>query len=131
MKPTTQADRDEAWPWLKKIIEFMEFDRYQDPDAFRLGKLIERELDEHGRPAEIERLEFKTDYDHTGDPGIWIWAYLSDAAVETDEAFRSNTRRIRPILDAVARKIAPDRWPYIAFRSIGELAYIEEVRRAQ
>lgn len=131
MGPTTKAQREAARPLLMEIARILGFDRYQDPDALRLGKLVERELDERGRPAEIERLEFKTDYDHTGDPGIWIWAYLSDAAVETDEAFRSNTRRIRSILDSVARKIAPDLWPYIAFRSIGELAYIEEVRRAQ
>jgi len=130
MNPTTKAERDEAKPLLKRIIEFLEFDRYQDPDALRLGKLIEREL--AGRDlSEIKRWEFKTDYDHAGDPGIWIWAYLSDAAVETEEKFRYNIRRIRPIIDSAARKIAPDRWPYIAFRSIGELAYIEEVQRAQ
>lgn len=127
--PVTPAEIDEAKLLIMEIAKILDFERYQDPDALRLGTPIEREL--QGRDlGEVERLEFKTDYDPTGAPEIWIWAYLSDDAVETDEKFRANVRRIRPIIDSIARKTAADRWPYIAFRSMGELAHLAEVRRA-
>lgn len=136
-EPTTKAQRDEARPFLLEIAKILDFERYQDPDALRLGKLIERELARY-RLDRIARLEFRTDFDHTGDPGIWIRVYLDEASSKTDDEFLENAREIRPILDSVARQVigeddrrliragrrgeALERWPYISFRSIGERA---------
>jgi len=134
---TSKDQRDEARPLLMEIAKILDFERYQDPDALRLGKLIERELARY-RLDGIARLEFKTDFDHTGDPGIWIRVYLDEASSKTDDEFLENAREIRPILDSVARQVigedgrrliragrreeALERWPYISFRSIGDRA---------
>lgn len=136
-EPTAKAQRDEARPFLMEIAKILAFDRYQDPDALRLGKLIERELARY-RLDTIARLEFKTDFDHTGDPGIWIRVYLTKESSKTDDEFLENAREVRQILDAIARQVigedgrrliragrggeALERWPYISFRSIGERA---------
>jgi len=116
---------DEAVPLLREIIEILGFDHYGDAEAFRLGKKIEREL-EPSRPLELLALQFKTGEDHTGDPGIWIRAILTDDSSRTDEGFLENAERIRGLLDAVARRAAPERWPYLSFRSREEQAELAE-----
>ena len=45
----------------------MEFDRYGDAEAYRIGKQIERAL-EGRRPPELAELRFNTGTDNTGDP---------------------------------------------------------------
>ena len=58
-------------------MEFLEFDRYADAEAYRLGKLIERELRPRW-PVELAQLRFNTGLDHSGDPALWVWAYLTE-----------------------------------------------------
>lgn len=134
-KPTSKAQREEAERLLMEIAKILDFKRYEDPDALRLGKLIERELERY-RPSGIAELEFKTGFDHTGDPGIWIEVYLDQSASKTDDEFLENAHKIRRILDLVARQViredarklvreggredALERWPYIAFELIDE-----------
>ena len=117
--PATADTAERARPLFRDIIRLLEFDRYDDAEAFRLGKLIEREI-APWRPPELAELRFNTRLDHTGDPGLWIWAYLSDEVSEKDEDFLEAAQRLRDPLDDVARQVAPDRFPYLSFRSLRE-----------
>ncbi len=119
MAPATGDTVESALPLFRDIIRLLEFDRYENAEAFRLGKLIEREI-APWRPAELAELRFRTKLDHTGDPGLWIWAYLSDEVSEKDEDFLEAAQRLRNPLEDVARQVAPDRFPYLSFRSLRE-----------
>jgi hypothetical protein len=124
VSPTAPAPPDaveRALPLFRDIVELLEFDRYGDAEAFRVGKLIEQEIESY-RPSELAELRFNTGFDHSGDPGLWIWAFLGDDVSGSDEAFLESAERLRELLDPVARRVAPDRWPYLSFRSLAEQA---------
>jgi hypothetical protein len=97
----------------------LEFGRYGDAEALRLGKLIEREIEPY-RPPELAELRFQSGPDHSGDPAIWIWVFLSAEVSEDDERFLKTAQQVREWLDPVAREVCGDRWPYLSFRSIAE-----------
>ena len=117
--PATGDVVEKALPLFKGVVQSLEFDRYGDPAAFWIGKLIEHEI-EPDRPAALAELRFNTGSDHSGDPAVWIWAFLNDAASENDEVFLENAQKLHEFLDPVARQVAPDRWPYIYVRSLAE-----------
>ena len=122
VNPTAPAPREaveRALPLFAKIVKSLEFDRFEDPEAYRLGKTIEREIAPY-RPPELAELRFRTGWDHTGDPGLWIYAFLGGSASGSDEAFLGATPRLRKWLAEVARQVAPDRFPYISFRDLAE-----------
>jgi hypothetical protein len=119
--PAPGETKERALTLLRDIVQLLEFDRYGDAEAFRLGKLFEREI-EPRKPAELAELRFNTGPDHTGDPGLWIWAFLNEEASSSDEAFLDAARRLRAPLSSVARRVAPDRFPYLSFRDITEPA---------
>ncbi len=119
MAPTSAGTVEQALPLFRDIVRRLEFDRYENAEAFRLGKLLERKI-APWRPPELAELRFRTGLDHTGDPGLWFWAYLSDEVSETDEDFLEAARRLRGPLEDVAREVAPDRFPFLSFRSLKE-----------
>lgn len=122
VSPTGPAPRDaveRALPLFRDIVRSLEFDRYGDAEAFRLGKLIERGIAPR-RPPELAELRFNTGLDHSGDPALWIWAFLSDEVSDTDARFLETAQTLRDLLHSAARRVAPDRWPYISFRSLAE-----------
>ena len=122
--PTAPAPHDaveKALPLFGEIVRSLEFDRYGDAEAFELGKLIERTI-EPIRPVELAELRFNTGLDHSGDPGIWIWAFLTDEAAASDAQFLETARKLHDLLDPVARTVAPHRWPYISFRALADQA---------
>jgi hypothetical protein len=119
MAPTPAGAVERALPLFRDIIRLLEFDRYENAEAFRLGKLFEREI-APWRPPELAELRFRTRLDHTGDPGLWIWAFLSDEVSEKDEDFLKAAGTLRDPLDDAARQVAPDRFPYLSFRSLLE-----------
>jgi hypothetical protein len=110
---------ERALAMFRDIIVLLEFNRYEDPEAFRLGKQIEQAIKAQW-PEELAELRFSTALDHTGDPGIWIWVFLTEEASTTDDEFLENAKRLRHWLDTIAREIAPERYPYLSFRSIAE-----------
>lgn len=129
VSPTTPVPDDaleRALPLFRDIALSLGFDRYEDAEAFRLGKLIEQKLQPHW-PKEIAELRFNTGLDHSGDPALWIWALLTEEVSKNDEDFLKAAHRLRAILDSIARRVAPDRWPYLSFRPITEPAEAVEV----
>jgi len=122
VRPTAPAPNDaveKALPLFRDIVQSLEFERYGDAEAYRLGKLIEYEIASY-RPAHLAELRFNTGLDHSGEPALWIWAFLSADVSEKDEEFLATAQTLRDLLDPVARRVAPDRWPYISFRSLSE-----------
>ena len=113
--------RDAAFPIFRDLVLTLEFHRYGDPDAYRVGKQIENELRRHW-PPELAELRFQTGMDHTGDPGLWIWAFLTEDISREDRTFLEAANRLRGILGSVARYVDPDRFPYLSFRAIKEPA---------
>jgi len=124
VSPTDAAPRevvDLALPLFREILQMLEFQRYGDAEAYRLGKQIEQKLQPHW-PKEIAELRFNTGLDHTGDPALWIWVFLTEDVSKDDETFLRAAQWLPTILDAIARRVAPDRWPYLSFRPITEPA---------
>lgn len=125
--PTAPANEDQierALPLFREIIGLLEFHRFGDDEAYRIGKQIERAIEAH-RPRELVELRFNTGTDNTADPAIWIWAFLSD---EKEDDFLRRARAVRPLLDWASRTVAPDLLPYISFRSVGEQAELAEAK---
>lgn len=121
--PASDEQIEQARPLLRDIVALLEFDRFGDAEAYRIGKQIESAI-ASWRPRELVELRFNTGWDSTSDPAIWIWAFLSD---EKEDDFLNRAGELRPLLDAAARAAAPDRLPYVSFRSIAEQAELAEV----
>ncbi len=116
----TPEQIETARPALAEIIQLLEFDRYADSDAFTTGKRMVLALAANPPPelAELVELRFNTDNDWYGDPGIWIWAYLSASAYVTDDEFMKHTRQVRPVLSDLCQLIDQVRFPFISFLSV-------------
>jgi len=127
--PATREQEDQALPMFLEIIQLLEFDRYGDAEAFRLGRQIENRIAAF-RPPSLVDLRFNTGLDHSGDPAIWIWAILSDESTDDDSKFFQTTEQVRNLLDAAARELAPERWPYVRFRTVSEQTEILEAQPA-
>ena len=124
VSPTAPVPNDaleRGLPLFRDIVLSLGFDRYEDPEALRLGKLIEQAI-ESDRPPELADLRFRTGLDHSGDPALWIWAFLTEEVSKNDKDFLKAAHRLRANLDPIARRVAPDRWPYLSFRPIAEPA---------
>jgi hypothetical protein len=116
----TREQVEQAWPLFQEIVARLKFDHYADADAYEIGKRIEQAIQSR-RPEELVDLHFETGPDHSGDPAIWIWAILIDEA-----DFARHTSRIRKLIEAAARAISPERWPYVRFRTASEQTQILE-----
>jgi hypothetical protein len=123
----TPQQVEQALPLFRDLVAALEFDRYGDAEAYRLGKLIENGI-RGRRPAELAELRFNTGLDQTGDPGLWIWAILTDDTLVDEDQFFAQTERVRKRLDAVARSLEPSRWPYVRFRTVSEQAELTEAQ---
>ncbi len=118
-KPPTSLQIAKALPSFVKILSLLQPNQYVDPEAFVLGKKIENET-EGKLPGWVRELRFQTGDDANGFPAIWIWVEADDKAMALD-VLRDNTRAVSEILRQSSRKISPDRWPYVRFRSTSEL----------
>ncbi len=126
----TAANDDEvaqALPLFRDIIGMLEFDRYGDAEAYKIGKQVEHSIGAT-RPAELAELRFYTGADNTGDPSIWIWAILKDEAA-AKAVFGRVTRSIRELLTEAANEAAPTLWPYVGFRTVSEQSEILEAAK--
>jgi hypothetical protein len=128
MSPTTPSSAHElesALPHFREILRILEFNRYGDAEAFRLGKQIEKKL-QPLQLGDIAELRFNTGLDHSGDPALWIWVFLTDEISSKDEDFLKSASRLREIVHPIARRASPDRWPYLSFLPIREPAEVAE-----
>lgn len=123
--PASATELESALPHFREILRILEFNRYGDAEAFRLGKLIEKELQPH-QLEDIAELRFNTGLDHSGDPALWIWVFLTEETSSKDADFLKSASRLREIVQSIAQRASPDRWPYLFFRPIREPAEVAE-----
>lgn len=121
-KPATPAQVDAALPLFQRIVELLEFDRFADANAFRIGKTIEAE------PAfpheEVEDVRYRTSADQYGDPLLDILAYLPDSAMNVF------LRRVPPVREAIQNLVfehGQPYWPSVSCRLMGELATLPAI----
>ena len=119
-RPVLEADLvSRALPLFRGIVDTLEFNRYADAEAYRLGKLIENDI-KADWPEGLAQLRFRTGLDHSGEPVLKYWVFLNDDASATEDRFLDSARKLDAFLQPIARAIAPDRWPYPSFRSLKE-----------
>lgn len=111
----TAEQLDRAREPFADVVEVMGFDRYDEADDFYFGKQIEQRL--KPRPPQLDGLRFESGLDHSGFPALWVWAFVSESVERDEGAFFAAVDQIHPVLEEAAREVAPDRWPYISFRS--------------
>jgi hypothetical protein len=103
---------------FRRILEVMRPDKYNDIDAFVIGKKIENHVREL-LPDWVRELVFETDLDSSGSPAIWIWVEVEDDVVKS-KLFFDKFRIVDETLTQAAIQICPERWPYIRLRGSSE-----------
>lgn len=114
----TAEQRKRALPHFQDIVSILAPDRFADPEAFVIGKKIEAKIAAK-RPAKLDHLRFMSGSDSTGDPALWVWAYTKEkeSGEYDSKAFFAAVDEIAPVLKGAAEEVAPERWPYISYRS--------------
>ena len=111
MATAEQYEKGEAG--FRKILEVVRPDKYQDFNAFVIGKKIESlvcgEL-----PGWVKGLTFKTDYDSIGEPALRISVLTEDFALK-DAVLRENTRSVQDLLAGAAFDVCPRALPLFPF----------------
>ncbi len=112
----TVAEMETVLPYFRDILLLLEFHRFRDAEAFRIGKTVEAEIAPF-RPPELTELRFHTGYDSTGDLALWIWGFVSAACPRREDGWADTTHLDRG-LSEVARRVAPELYPFISFRDL-------------
>ncbi len=112
----TDDEKRRALSHFQAIVNVLEPDRFMEPEAFEIGKRIEANLNTPW-PAKLDHLRFMSGLDNTGDPALWVWAFVKESVERDESAFFLAVDQIDPLLEKAAGEVAPDRWPYISFRS--------------
>ena len=86
-----------------------------------IEELLERLRNEGRFPAKpkIRRFEVEADYDHTGDPALFIWVLLEDDTPEEEQRWAD----VKPIEETIREAVfasGDPRWPYVRFRTEAE-----------
>lgn len=116
--------RERAKLAFKAVLQLLEFDRFDDPEAFRLGKMIERKL-AAGWPPHLDHLRFRTGYDSTEDPALWVWGYVAQVGEYDEQTFLEWASDIRRVVAPVAREFAPEGRAFLRLRSTIDQAELE------
>lgn len=122
--PATPEQVAKARPAFQSILELLEFHRYGDAEAFRLGKIIEQKLTPL-HPAHLDHLRFRTGLDSTGDPALWVWGYVAQTGEYDETTFLEWADDIRRVVDPICREFAPEGRAFLYFRSTAEQAELE------
>jgi len=109
-----------AAPVFEAIIMRLQLDRFRDAEAFLLGRQIEERLRAEGWPEELVELRIKTGDNYRGEPSIWLWAILKDGVTDNNDNYKTVAGKLDAALFRISRTIAPDFYPYIAYRSVSE-----------
>lgn len=106
-----------ARPLLRDIVLLLEQDRHADPDAFVIGKQVERLAQQRGLPEVVRELRFSTS-DPFGDlPVLNITAVLNEAELKTEAKFLEQARLVHATLEPIAEEVAPEWFAHIMCRT--------------
>ena len=106
-----------ARPLLRDIILLLEQDRHADPEAFVIGKQVERLAQQRGLPEVVRELRFSTS-DPFGDlPVLNVTAVLKEAELKTEAKFLEQARLVQAKLEPIAEEVAPEWFAHIMCRT--------------
>ncbi len=114
----TEASRTQARVAFQGVLEVLRPDKFGDPEALVIGKELESRL-QGTFPDWVNGLRIDTDYDSTGEPGIWIWAEIDDAAA-ADDVLLNNYNTVEDQLRTALKQMNVTRWPYVRIRTTSE-----------
>ena len=115
--PATDEQVREAAPFFRGIVKALEFDRFADPEAFRIGKTIES--DPEFPQEDVIDSRYRSGPDSTGEPGLKIMTYLPDSDMDT---FLERARLVGHDLTELVFRRGKPFWPYVSSRLHSDLA---------
>jgi hypothetical protein len=115
--PVAEEQLRLARPLFEEIIKIMEFDRFEDAEAFRIGKRIESSS--RFPRSYVNDARYRTGKDIYGKRGINIMTYLPDS---DDDTFLARARIVRHDIEDLVFEHGKPYFPYLSFRMAGELA---------
>jgi len=121
---TTEEGRQDAQDALLTIINLFEFDRFNDPVAFEIGKRIEQQIVSK-LPIGVDHVRYRAGLDHSGEPALWVTVYLDVSPDSDEQTTWEIADECRPIVEEAAGEVSPDRFPYVTFRSIHEVVEVQ------
>jgi hypothetical protein len=115
--PADPDKPDEAAKTFATILGILNFYRYADSLAFRLGKQVETLAQQRGLPEVVRELRFSTS-DPSGDlPVLNVTAVLKEEDLKTEAKFLEMARLVRAKLEPVTEEVAPDWFAHIMCRT--------------
>lgn len=123
-KPATDNDIQQALPEFQRIVEITAPNRYADPEAFKIGKILEKHIGDRVPPSVLE-MRFETGQDSNGGKGLWIWVVFKDEIANETDVLSANATAVKKLIADAVREAGIKRWPYVRFRAESELEAVE------
>ncbi len=103
-----------------KILELVRFDKYDDVDAFVLGKRLEQALEQTDEmPTWVRAMRFESGLDSIGERALWIYLMVDDEILDVEHPFDA-VREVYDLVGKYQRRVSPDWYPFIHFRTVSE-----------
>ena len=120
--PATEEQIGRARPLFRSIVEMLEFDRFADVDAFRVGNIVEAEP--MFPSSDISDTRYRTKLDSNDYPALKIMVYLS---IMKGKPFIDRAMRVRDQIQELVFRHGQPYYPYVSTRLISDLAELPAV----
>jgi hypothetical protein len=110
---------------LKNFMKILQITEPYLPTPDEVGRLREA-MKRVPFPAGVLTWEFEFGQDSSGDPAVWIWVVVEDAAAD-DPHFAAVSTRLQRTIHEELQRAALDRWPYLRFRTESEQRALQAV----
>lgn len=121
-RPADPLKVAEAKPLFRDIVHLLEFDRFADPEAFRIGKTIEADSDFPS--LDVVDVRYRSTTDSLGEQALKIMAYLPDSE---EEEFLDRALLVRKAIQELVFRHGRPYWPYVSVRLASDLADLPAV----
>jgi hypothetical protein len=126
-RPASEQQLQEAETAVREMIRLLRVQEFLNLEAFKIQYRLERAL--VGKlPHWIENFVCETGTDVGDDPALWVILNVSQEAVDNDLVVKQG-QQVRAVVEAAVRRLRIDRWPYVRFQSLDELAASRKGRR--
>lgn len=113
--PATPQQIKDAMPAFLKVLELLNPYLPADGEA----KQIREALEGIKFPQFVLNWEFELGPDSTGEPAVWVWVIVDDAAGE-EEGFTKAALKLEEQIREALLAAGVARWPYVRFRTATE-----------
>jgi hypothetical protein len=120
--PVTEEQIHRARPLFRSIVEMLEFDRFADVDAFRVGNIVEAEP--MFPASDISDTRYRTKLDSNDYPALKVMIYLTDTK---ERPIIDRAMRVREEVQELLFKHGQPYYPYVSIRLMSELAELPAV----